>query len=224
MDAKERFREIAPNYDKEIVKIIPYYKQMIEALINIFTFNNYEYINILDLGCGTGSLTQKIKEKFPNSRITCMDSSKEMINLAKKKLWDYDNIKFIIADFSDFNFNNDCYDVVLSSLAIHNLIGDEDKKNLYRRIYKALKKNGFFYIADFVSASSRHNQRLYDDVINNFVKKNSMKEKTLKYRIHREDNVHPKLVDQIKWFEKVGFREVDIVFKYYTHAVFGGRK
>ncbi|MDR2545610.1 MAG: hypothetical protein LBD03_08795 [Methanobrevibacter sp.] len=48
MDAKERFRGIAPNYDKEIVKIIPCYKQMIEALINVIPFNNCENINILD--------------------------------------------------------------------------------------------------------------------------------------------------------------------------------
>ncbi|GAA5819897.1 MAG: class I SAM-dependent methyltransferase [Methanobrevibacter sp. CfCl-M3] len=183
MDAKERFREIVPKYDKEIVKIIPCYKQMIEALINIIPFNNCENINILDLGCGTGSLTQKIKEKFPNSHITCMDLSKEMINLAKKKLYDYDYVKFINADFTDFNFNNDFYDVVLSSLAIHNLVWDEDKKNLYRRVYKALKKDGLFYIGDFVSASSRFNQRLYDHVINNFVRENLMEEERLKYSV-----------------------------------------
>jgi hypothetical protein len=42
LDDRERFREIAPNYDEDIVKIIPCYKQIIEALINVIPFNNHE--------------------------------------------------------------------------------------------------------------------------------------------------------------------------------------
>ena len=38
---------------------------------------------IIDIGCGPGNGTKILREKFPNSRITGIDSSSEMIDKAK---------------------------------------------------------------------------------------------------------------------------------------------
>jgi tRNA (cmo5U34)-methyltransferase len=33
-----------------------------------------------------------------------------------------------------------------------------------------------------------------------------------------------KLIDQLKWLEKIGFRNTDVIWKYYNFAVYGGQK
>ena len=42
-------------------------------------------------------------------------------------------------------------------------------------------------------------------------------------KYHSED--HPaKLVDQLRWMEQIGFVDVDVLWKYYNFAVYGGVK
>jgi tRNA (cmo5U34)-methyltransferase len=101
---KDSFSDISKKYDKTIIDILPHYNEMIRVLIEAIPYNNEEEIKVLDLGCGTGNITKKIKDKFPNSHITCLDLVEKMIQLSKIKLKDYENINFVVADFLDINF------------------------------------------------------------------------------------------------------------------------
>jgi len=42
-------------------------------------------------------------------------------------------------------------------------------------------------------------------------------------RYEAEDRPAP-LVDQLTWLTTIGFRDVDVVWKYYNFAVYGGRR
>ena len=83
-DLKQHFNEVAENYDATIEKNLVNYNQMIEALINAIPDN--ESPRILDLGCGTGNITKKVLERFPNGKVTCFDLSEKMIEIAKEKI------------------------------------------------------------------------------------------------------------------------------------------
>ena len=39
-----------------------------------------------------------------------------------------------------------------------------------------------------------------------------------------QEDYPDKLSDQIKWLEEIGFKETDVIWKYYNFAVYGGRK
>ena len=58
----------------------PVQQQMAQALIEQVGkyFSAGEPGRILELGCGTGRLTRKIVEIFPNARITAVDISSQM--------------------------------------------------------------------------------------------------------------------------------------------------
>ena len=92
---------------------------------------------ILLLGCGTGDELRLLKE-FNAEKIIGIDISKESINIANKT---YSEHKFIIADMHDIPFQDDYFDFVYSSLAIHY---SDNPEKVYKEVYRVLKDNGYF--------------------------------------------------------------------------------
>jgi malonyl-CoA O-methyltransferase len=69
--------------------------------------------NILEIGCGTGNYTWLLRRRYPDSEITAVDISDEMIRIAKTKLV-RDNIEFITADAEEIRFNRK-FDLITSN-------------------------------------------------------------------------------------------------------------
>ena len=222
---KEHFETEAKEFDDIIVKLIPYYEQMISALVDSIPFDSNSEIRIIDLGCGTGTTAQKISVRFPNSKIVCFDIASNMIDIAKHKLSNHINSDFIVGDFSQIDFK-ERFDVVVSSLALHHLETDSDKKEFYAKIFKFLNDKGVFYNADVVLAATDYQQELnlirWKEYMNKSVSTNEIENKWIP-TYEAEDNP-AKLIDQIKWLEDIGFKSVDVIWKYYNFGVYGGIK
>lgn len=91
--------------------------------------------NILDLGCGTGYITNIMKTMHQKSKLTAIDISPNMIKYAKSK---YNDIKFIEADFNQLHLN-ERFDLIYSNMALqwaYNL------PNLLRNLSKYLTVQG----------------------------------------------------------------------------------
>ena len=220
---KSHFEAEAEKFDKIILKLIPHYTEMINALVLLIPFKKDEQINVIDLGCGTGTLAQKIKNAFPNSNISCLDIAENMIKLAQNKLGK--NINCYIGNFYEYSFDKK-YDVIASSLALHHLESDEDKKMFYQKIYNALNKNGVFYNADVVLGSNHHLQEIYMAKWKTFMNKNvSLEEINNKWMVnYRAEDRPTSLMNHINWLKDIGFNDVDVVWKYYNYGVYGGYK
>jgi trans-aconitate 2-methyltransferase len=94
---------------------------------------------ILDLGCGTGHLTNKIAEA--GAEVVGIDNSQAMIEQARKN---FPRLRFEIADGTDFRFDEP-FDAVFSNAAIHWM---RDPAAVAASIYRALKPGGRF-VAEF---------------------------------------------------------------------------
>lgn len=221
---KDHFEEEAEVFDELIRTLIPSYEDMVDSMVLALPFHQKERINILDLGCGTGNISLKLKERFPNARITCVDMAENMIKMAKYKLASYNDVEFIIADVRDLDFEDD-FDAVVSSLALHHLQHPE-KKPFYHRIKRFLKRGGVFYNADNILGSSPHLNQLYMDKWIEFMLKSHTKEEIDSVWLpkHREEDFPAPLMDHIHWMEEVGFEEVDVVWKSHMFGVYGGKK
>ncbi|HKO47810.1 MAG TPA: methyltransferase domain-containing protein [Polyangiaceae bacterium] len=68
---------------------------------------------ILDLGCGTGTLTERIAQQ--GARVSGIDSSSAMIESARQK---YADLKFEVADGQDLTYV-DQFEAVFSNAALH---------------------------------------------------------------------------------------------------------
>ena len=67
-------------------------------------------VSFLDLACGTGILTRKIAEKFPNAKIVGVDITKSYLDVAKQNSNPFDNISFILDDAEQLRLDSkfDC--------------------------------------------------------------------------------------------------------------------
>ena len=222
---KDHFEKEIKEFDNIIVKLIPFYNEMLEALILALPHPKTQKIRVADIGSGTGTIGKMILERYPNSILTCVDLAANMIELAKNKLEKYKNVEYIVEDFYNFNFNKK-YDTVVTSLALHHLRNDNDKKKFFKKIFDALNKNGVFYNADVVLGSSEPLQNSYMNKWKEFMqRKVPLSEIDNKWCPRYEDEDIPaKIIDQIKWLEEIGFEKTDIIWKYYNFAVYGGVK
>lgn len=198
---------------------------MISALIDAVHFDISDAIRIIDLGCGTGTVAKQLGDKFPNAKIVCLDIASKMIDIAKNKLGDRENTEFIVGDFSTVDFKEP-FDVVVSSLALHHIQTDEEKKVFYSNIYTLLTKSGQFLNADVVLASTDYQQNMnmnrWIDYMNRNVSMEDIKQRWLP--AHKAEDRPSRLMDQLEWLEEIGFESIDVIWKYYNFSVYGGIK
>ena len=220
---KKHFEQEAHEFDEIIIKLIPYYPQMLEALVTSIPFKQNETIKVVDLGCGTGTISKMVKEKYPSSCIHCIDIAKNMIEIAKHKLSNYSDITYENADLSKYSFT-DSYDVILSSLTLHHLATDKDKIDFYTEVYRALNPGGVFYNADNIIGSNEtiqgNNMVHWKYFMRKAVSEEEIGQKWIPK--HKDEDRPTKLIDQLNWLKDIGFVDIDVVWKYYNFAVYGG--
>ncbi len=220
---KRHFEDEAKDFDRLILTLIPDYPQMVEALIAAIPFDSAAPLRAIDLGCGTGTVASAVLKAFPNAHVTCLDLAKNMITMARAKLARYPHVNYIVGDFHRIDGN---HDVVLSSLALHHLPTDADKQQIYRRIYDSLIPGGVFYTADLVLGSDDFVQAAYVRKWCEFMQRSVSQEEIEDRWIpkyHAEDRP-AKLIPQLTWLAEIGFSDVDVLWKYYNFAVYGGIK
>lgn len=114
-------------YDKKHDFVAEYGKGLLE-----FIPHNPKQ-TILDLGCGTGTLTAQLVDLC--SKVVGVDSSQSMIDKAKMQ---YDHIEFMVCDALALPFEKK-FDIVFSNAVFHWI---SDHNTLLGNIHKALKPQG----------------------------------------------------------------------------------
>ena len=107
---------------------------------------------ILDVGCGTGSLTLLAKMAAgPSGEVTGIDLAPKMIENARKKAARADlDIRFQEASVDDLPFPDGHFDLVISSMMFHHLPVNIKRKGLLE-IHRVLKPQGRLFFSDFAA-------------------------------------------------------------------------
>lgn len=222
---RQHFDDEAAEFDSIIQRIIPFYEQMLDALADTLTFGPEQEIRVLDLGCGTGSVGERVAKRFPRARITSLDFSDQMLDMAKRKLGESSSREYVCQDLQDFQ-DIDSFDAIVSSLALHHLETDDDKEKFYKVIHQALRENGVFVNADVILGSSDAVQNVYMEHWREFMLRSvpAWEIEEVWLPKYREEDRPVSLMKHVDWLRNSGFETVDVVWKYYNFAVYGAWK
>lgn len=104
---------------------------------------------VLDLGCGTATLSILLKRKQPSSRIVGLDGDAKILEIARAKAQEAGvEIQFDEGMSFDLPYEDESFDRVTSSLFFHHLTRENKLKTL-REVSRVLKPKGEFHVADW---------------------------------------------------------------------------
>ncbi len=129
---------------------------------------------VLEVGCGIGVLSSYLAEKY-GWEVTGIDLDPEQIARAKKEHKEKKYLKFLEADATKLPFEDNEYDLILSSDALHHIVSDWDK--VLNEISRVLRPNGFYVLNDLAFPEFKFFKKwsLPKDDIVNYMRRNNFK-------------------------------------------------
>ena len=141
-----RFRWLTPLYDP-ILRWLMREERFKRTLIQEASIQPGQ--QVLDLGCGTATLTVMIKQAHPQAVVTGLDGDPQVLKIGR------DKAKKARVDLTldqgmayDLPYSAASFDRVLSSLMFHHL-NRQDKQRALKEICRVLKPDGRLLILDF---------------------------------------------------------------------------
>jgi ubiquinone/menaquinone biosynthesis C-methylase UbiE len=105
--------------------------------------------SVLDLGCGTATLTILIKKQYLACEVIGLDYDIDALALALRKIMRVRlDVGLIRGTAFELPFADGCFDRTISSLVFHHLT-TENKARTLREVYRTLRPSGEFLLADF---------------------------------------------------------------------------
>lgn len=114
---QKNFGQNAITYDQYAVV----QKEMAGRLLAKIQGTGRHFQRILEIGCGTGFLTELLAREYPKALITALDIAPQMIAVAREKLNGFNKINYFVADGENLqksdtvSLNKSSFDLIVSN-------------------------------------------------------------------------------------------------------------
>lgn len=150
---KQRFFDLwAPNYDILFTTI--FYQAIHKRLLEYIELP--ENPNVLDLGCGTGRLLNRLAAKFPTLFGTGVDLSQEMLHQAREHKKYPKQLIFVQGNAESLPFVEGQFDAVFNTISF---LHYPNPDRVFSEVNRVLRPQGRFYLVDYIRQES---------ILNNF--------------------------------------------------------
>ncbi|WDV47312.1 class I SAM-dependent methyltransferase [Clostridiaceae bacterium M8S5] len=225
------YSNMAQLYDK-LMSDVDYHKWY-EYIKEIQIRSNKKTKNILEMACGTGSLTEILCEN--DFSVTCFDLSEEMLVIAYEKLRKYKNVTILNQNMVNFNLNQK-FDIIISICdSINYITSHKELVSTFKNVYKHMNEEGIFIF----DINSRHKLENiiaknvfindYDDIYYTWESEHDKKGDTVNFYLtffvkdedlyERFDEVHTQKIydisDIVNSLKEAGFNKIE-VFEAFT--------
>lgn len=216
------FDATANDYDQARKRLVPQFDDFYAAALRELRFPDDAPLHVLDLGAGTGLFSDMVARRFVRAHITLIDISPGMMDRARARLGEGERFSYRVADLAGVRLPKPV-DAVISALAIHHL-SDDDKSALYARAYQSLRPGGIFVNAEQVAGPSAVlQQRMHWNWLADARALGASEAEIGQALVRMREDRPATLETQLDWLRRIGFAEVDCVWKRGMFAVFSGQ-
>jgi ubiquinone/menaquinone biosynthesis C-methylase UbiE len=226
------------SYDADMEIMHPNRSKMANIALEVLPYSSSAPITCLELGTGTGFLTKRFLEQFPNSRFISIDGAESMVMLAQARIGSMvDRVDFRIADLRQLNQimpRDQKVDIVLSAYSLHHLSVVE-KTDVIRQALRYLNLGGWFVNCDIVISESQYiESRIQELRVKGIIERGRGRDerfRDLKSTRDFLDNLESNEIDQpvtlatdLQTLREAGLTDIAVFWLEYREAVYGGRK
>ena len=183
--------------------------------------------HVLDIGCGAGNYSLRLLQRLANLDVTLVDLSQPMLDRAAQRVRQATTgrIATIQGDIREIALDENQFDLVLAASVLHHLRTDDQWRQVFRSLFRALRPAGSIWIFDLVESSFPAVEQLmrqrYAEYLTS-LKDEAYRQEVFAY-IEREDTPRP-LAYQLDLLREVGFAQVEVLHKNLCFAAFGAVK
>jgi ubiquinone/menaquinone biosynthesis C-methylase UbiE len=155
------FDRWAPNYDFLLTTV--FYQAVHKRLLEYVELP--EQPNVLDLGCGTGRLLNRLAAQFRDLQGTGLDLSRQMLRQARQRNQHHPRLIFVQGNAESLPFTDNQFDAVFNTISFLHYPNPE---GVFAEVSRVLRPQGKFYLVDWavnramVFSISQANVRFYN--------------------------------------------------------------
>jgi ubiquinone/menaquinone biosynthesis C-methylase UbiE len=134
-----------PGYDllTRVLGMRPVYDEFVSQV------ELFDGAQVLEIGCGTGNITQRLKRAQPGAQVTGVDPDPRALARAGRKLRTAADIRFDRGYAQELPYADESFDRVLSSMMLHHL-DDDVKGAAVAEAFRVLRPGGNMHVVDIV--------------------------------------------------------------------------
>ncbi len=136
------FDRWAPNYDLIFTTI--FYQSLHKRLLSYLTLPHPSYV--LDLGCGTGRLLNRLAENFLDLQAIGVDLSPQMLKEARETNQHHPRLIYTQGNAECLPFADNQFDTVFNTISF---LHYPNPQQVFREVFRVLKPKGQFYLVDY---------------------------------------------------------------------------
>jgi SAM-dependent methyltransferase len=152
---RQHLRLDIDDYDATIRRFIPDYETMLSVAAE--AVDSIEPKLVVDLGAGTGALSEAVLDTSPEAVVELLDIDPEMLKNARARLERFgERARFTLRSFDDPLPECDAF---TASLSLHHIPTIERKAELFSRAFSALRPGGVLVNADATMPAGEGEQK-----------------------------------------------------------------
>jgi tRNA (cmo5U34)-methyltransferase len=219
-DSVSVFAAHAHEYHAQRRRIVPCFDQFYGTAVELLALRAGPVRRVLDLGAGTGLMSEAVLSRYPEAELVLVDGAAEMIEQARERLAAAD-ATFVVADLRE-KLPDGPFDAVVSALAIHHL-EHRDNRDLLGRVVDVLRPGGVFVNAEHVAGATPWLERTYRRLWRAACTAAGAGEDEIASAEQRmEADRSADVATQLGWMGKAGLEDCDCFFKQLHFAVLAG--
>ncbi len=224
MTVKDAFDAVARDYDAGRRRLIPCFDDFYGVAVSQLEFPAAASPRVLDLGAGSGLLAAAVAARFPRARLTLVDVSEAMLEVARERFAALGRpMTAITADYRS-GLPGGGWDAVVSALSIHHLDHDA-KRLLFARIAAALAPGGVFVNAEQVLGETPAVEGRNDAWwVREIRRLGATDDDIAAARRRMRHDIMATAAEQMEWMRAAGLAEVCCPYRHHRFAVLAGQR